>query len=129
MTTPAGSSAVSKAAVSLGASLASAPVSSPIIRPSVVTMKARSMLNRCFRFSIAETMVAESPVATASRKPKSRDSSEAPSRRRSDRSDQTRSNTVPAAVSSSRTCRCDAPSMAVNTAPETSSSVTPKSAT
>ncbi len=67
-------------------------------------MNARSMPKRFLRFSNAETMVAESPVATASRKPKSLESRFAPSRSRSERSDHTRSNTVPEAVSSSRTC-------------------------
>ncbi len=68
-------------------------------------MKATSAPSRARRLPSAERMVAASRLATASRKPKSRDSRAAPSSSPWDLRAQMRLNTVEEAVSSPRTAR------------------------
>ncbi len=87
------------------AGLTAAP-SAEVTLPSRPTMKARSAPSRALRLFSAERMVGWSALATASRKPKSRDNSSAPSSSCCERSAQMRSNTVLDASSS----RCTASS-------------------
>ncbi len=72
-------------------------------------------------------MVATSFDATASRKPKSRDSRVAPSCSCSDRSAQMRLNTVAEAVSSSPTVWLASPVITLNSAAATTSRLAPNS--
>ncbi len=77
--------------------------SAAVIEPSRPTMKARSAFRRSARLPSAERMVAASLDATASRKPKSRDSRPAASCSCCERIAQMRLNTVAEAVNSSPT--------------------------
>ncbi len=103
--TPAGASSVCTAALTTAAASPTDRSLEAVTAPSTPTMKATSMPSRWRRFSSADWMVALSWVATAVRKPKSRDSSAASSSSCCVRRDHRRSNTVPLATSSWRVTR------------------------
>ncbi len=107
--TPEASSSWSSDASTLEAVAATGRPSAAVAEPSRPTMKAWSAPSRLARLPKAERIVAASLEATASRKPKSRESRAAPSCSCPERRAQMRLNTVAEEVSSSPTWRTAAP--------------------